>query len=205
MLDEWFEHEVKPRMRGWAFEVRDADDAVRVFEHEDDERRAHGVLGKRLAKDGHGMHPEKTRRVKSVRASKSRRGGSQRERSVAMLGFTHDWGRSRKGRWVVRRKTAKERFRRAVKGMSHGCRIHRRGTLREQQAVLSRKLRGHDADDGIPGNAHALTRLRFCGGEVRVQVARSARRTGCDDVEALQGGHDSRPAPPARVVPSASR
>ena len=36
VLDEWFEHEVKPRLRGRAFEVRYADDAVLVFEHEDD-------------------------------------------------------------------------------------------------------------------------------------------------------------------------
>ena len=39
VLDEWFEHEVKPRLRGRAFEVRYADDAVLVFEHEDDARR----------------------------------------------------------------------------------------------------------------------------------------------------------------------
>ena len=39
MLDQWFEHDVKPRLRGRAFEVRYADDAVLVFEHEDDARR----------------------------------------------------------------------------------------------------------------------------------------------------------------------
>ena len=47
VLDQWFEHEVKPRIRGRAFEVRYADDAVLVFEHEDDARRVLGVLAKR--------------------------------------------------------------------------------------------------------------------------------------------------------------
>ena len=45
VLDEWFEHEVKPRLRGRVFEVRYADDAVLVFEHEDDARRVLGGAG----------------------------------------------------------------------------------------------------------------------------------------------------------------
>ena len=89
VLDEWFEHEVKPRLRGRAFEVRYADDAVLVFEHEDDARRVLGVLAKRLEKYGLRLHPDKTRMVEFCRPSKSQRGGSQRERSFAMLGFTH--------------------------------------------------------------------------------------------------------------------
>ena len=102
VLDQWFEHEVKPRLRGRAFEVRYADDAVLVFEHEDDARRVLAVLAKRLEKYGLRLHPDKTRMVEFCSPSKSKRGGSQRERSFAMLGFTHYWGRSRKGRWVVK-------------------------------------------------------------------------------------------------------
>ena len=98
VLDEWFEHEVKPRLRGRAFEVRYADDAVLVFEHEDDARRVLGVLAKRLERYGLRLHRDKTRMVEFCSPSKSQRGGSQRERSFAMLGFIHYWGRSRKGR-----------------------------------------------------------------------------------------------------------
>ena len=160
VLDLWFEHEVKPRLRGRAFEVRYADDAVLVFEHEDDARRVLGVLAKRLEKYGLRLHPDKTRMVEFCRPSKSTRGGSQRERSFVMLGFTHYWGRSRKGRWVVKRKTAKDRFSRALRGFGQWCRNHRHWKLRDQQAVLSRKLRGHYAYYGITGNAAALSRLR---------------------------------------------
>ena len=142
VLDQWFEHEVKPRLRGRAFEVRYADDAVLVFEREDDARRVLGVLAKRLQKYGLRLHPDKTRMVDFRSPWKSPRGGSQRERSFAMLGFTHHWGRSRKGRWVVKRKTAKDRFSRALKAIGQWCRNHRHWTLREQQAALSRKLRG---------------------------------------------------------------
>jgi RNA-directed DNA polymerase len=48
VLDLWFEQEVKPRMRGRAFMVRFADDAVLGFEREDDARRVLDVLPKRL-------------------------------------------------------------------------------------------------------------------------------------------------------------
>ena len=161
VLDKWFEHEVKPRLRGRAFEVRYADDAVLAFEREDDARRVLAVLSKRLEKYGLRLHADKTRIVDFRNPQRSSRGGSQRERSFAMLGFTHYWGRSRKGRWVVKRKTAKDRFRRALRAMERWCRRNRHKSLPEQHAALSRKLRGHDAYYGITGNAQALTRMRF--------------------------------------------
>ena len=149
------------RLRGRAFEVRYADDAVLVFEHEDDARRVLGVLAKQLEKYGLRLHPGKTRMVEFCRPSKSSRGGSQRERSFAMLGFIHYWGRSRKGRWLVKRKTAKDRFSRALRGIGQWCREHRHWKLREQQVALSRKLQGHYAYYGITGNFQALNRFRF--------------------------------------------
>ena len=161
VLDQWFEREVKPRLRGRAFEVRYADDVAMVFEHEDDARRVLGVLAKRLEKYGLRLHPEKTRMVDFRSPRKSPRGGSQRERSFAMLGFTHYWGRSRKGRWIVKRKTAKDRLSRALRGIGHWCRNRRHWKLRDQQAGLSRKLRGHYAYYGITGNFQALNRFRF--------------------------------------------
>ena len=106
VLDLWFERDVKPRLRGRAVAVRFADDAVLAFEREEDARRVLAVLGKRFGKYGLRLHPEKTRLVDF--RSPSRR--TQRERSFALLGFTHHWGRSRKGRWVVQRKTAKDRL-----------------------------------------------------------------------------------------------
>ena len=138
VLDEWFEHEVKPRLRGRAFEIRYADDAVLVFEHEDDARRVLGVLAKRLEKYGLRLHPDKTRMVEFCRPSKSQRGGSQAERSFAMLGFTHYWGRSQEGAMGGQAKTAKDRLSRALWEIGHWCRTHRHWKLRDQQAALSR-------------------------------------------------------------------
>lgn len=159
VLDLWFEQEVKPRLRGRAFEIRYADDAALVFEREEDARRVLAVLAKRFARYGLRLHPEKTRLVNFRRPKQTARGGSQRERSFTLLGFTHYWGRSRKGRWVVQRKTNRDRFTRAVRAVGQWCRKHRHWPLADQQAALSRKLQGHYAYYGITGNARALGRF----------------------------------------------
>ena len=205
VLDEWFEHGVKPRLRGRAFEVRYADDAVLVFEHEDDARRVLGVLAKRLGKYGLRLHPQKTRMVEFCRPSKSTRGGSQAERSFAMLGFTHYWGRSRKGRWVVKRKTAKDRFSRALRDIGQWCRRHRHWPVREQWAALSRKLRGHYAYYGITGNYPALHRFRHeAARRWRTWLNRRHRRRCVSWERFLRLSH-TYPLPRARVVHSVYR
>jgi RNA-directed DNA polymerase len=61
VLDEWFEREVKPRLRGQAAEVRYADDFILCFQYREDAERVLEVLSKRFAKYGLTLHPEKTR------------------------------------------------------------------------------------------------------------------------------------------------
>jgi group II intron reverse transcriptase/maturase len=63
VLDEWFEHEVKPRLKGAAHEIRFADDAVLCFQYRGDAEKVMEVLPKRFAKYGLALHPEKTRLV----------------------------------------------------------------------------------------------------------------------------------------------
>jgi group II intron reverse transcriptase/maturase len=203
VLDRWFEHEVKPRLRGRAFMVRFADDGLLAFEREDDARRVMDVLPKRFERFGLTLHPEKTRLVDFRRPSPTGMAcGSQRERSFDLLGFTHYWGRSRKGRWVVQRKTAKSRFSRALRQIGQWCRINRHRPVAEQQQALSRKLKGHDAYYGITGNARALSRLRF---EVQQRwhkwLNRRSHATRLDwpTFKRLLKRH---PLPPARVVHS---
>jgi len=163
-LDKWFAQQVKPRLRGRAFMIRYADDAVLCFEREDDAQRAMRVLPKRLARFGLTLHPQKThmldfRRPRSDGPTNSsdRPGGRQ---SFEMLGFVHYWGRSRKGMWVIKRKTSPSRFSRARKRISQWCGRYRHEKVAKQHAVLVNKLRGHYAYFGITGNGHALNRFR---------------------------------------------
>lgn len=155
VLDEWFEKEVKPRLRGKVFTVRFADDAVLAFNNEADARRVLEVLPKRFARFGLVLHPTKTRLVRF------RPFRGQRAETFDFLGFTHYWGKSRRGYWIIKRRTAKDRFRRGLKQISRWCRLSRHLPLREQFSRLSRKLRGHFAYYGIQGNYKALQTFRF--------------------------------------------
>jgi len=205
VLDVWFEQEVKPRLQGRAFSIRFADDAVLGFEREEDARRVLEVLPKRFGKYGLTLHPEKTRLVDFRSPSRTGWGGSQRERSFEMLGFTHFWGRSRKGRWVVKRKTAKARFSRALKRVGQWCRRYRHWRVADQHAALSRKLRGHYAYYGITGNARAL--VRFCYEVERRWRKWLNRRSWATRVnwEKFDRLRERYPLPPPRVVHSIYR
>ena len=77
------------------------------------------------------------------------------------LGFTHYWGKSRKGQWVIRRKTSRKRSGRSLKRVSQWCRENMHQPLREQVESLGRKLKGHFGYYGITGNAQALRRYRW--------------------------------------------
>jgi len=154
VLDLWFEREVKPRMRGAAFLIRYADDAVLVFALEADARRVMDVLPKRFGKYGLTLHPEKTRRVSFKRPPIG--GSKSGTDTFDLLGFTHYWTKSRNGYWVIKRQTAKSRLQRALKRVADWCREHRHMPVRVQARILGQKLRGHYGYFGITGNSRAV-------------------------------------------------
>jgi RNA-directed DNA polymerase len=164
VLDEWIAREVQPRLQGHAFLVRYADDFVLGFTRENDARRVWDVLPKRFGKYGLTLHPDKTRLVAFRRPSAKPvpkgRPPAESPGTFDLLGFTHYWARSRKGTWVVKRKTAPSRFTRAVTKVAQWCRIHRHRPIAEQHRTLCQKLRGHFAYYGITGNSIALARFR---------------------------------------------
>jgi group II intron reverse transcriptase/maturase len=157
VLDMWFAKDVQSRMRGSAELVRYADDAVLVFEHESDARRVLAVLPKRFARFGLTLHPEKTRLVRFVRPGRrDQKKGRDRPDTFDFLGFTHYWGRSRKGNWVVRRRTSAKSFRKALKLVTEVVRRSRHLPLSVQQALLGSRLRGHYSYFGVTGNGERL-------------------------------------------------
>jgi len=164
VLDKWFEDVVKPRLRGSAFLVRYADDFVIVFTWERDAHRVMEVLPKRFGRYGLTLHPEKTRLIPFWRPRFSRGlSGSRvpRPGTFDLLGFTHYWARSRRGSWVVKRKTAKDRLRQGLKRVSAWCSENRHQPLGYQHRNLVAKLRGHYAYFGLTGNGRLLSQFRY--------------------------------------------
>ena len=162
VLDTWFERMVKPCMHGGSFLIRYADDAVMVFEKEEDARRVLEVLPKRFGKYGLTLHPEKTRLVAFRQPPKRRdsNGDGPGPGTFDLLGFTHYWGLSRRGHWVIRRKTASSRLSRALKRIGVWCRVNRHRPPAEQRLRLSMKLLGHYGYYGITGNMRSIEWFR---------------------------------------------
>jgi len=179
VLDEWFEHQVKPLMRGKVRLVRYADDFVIVFQSKYDAERVMNVISKRFEKYGLTVHSEKTRLVdfrppthperrREEQSSDSGKGG-RRSETFDLLGFTHYWGQTQKGNLAVKRKTMKSRLARSIQKIDQWCRSNRHKPIREQWKMLCAKVRGHYGYYGITGNIRSL-------GKFLHQVCRRWRR-----------------------------
>ena len=156
VLDEWFEHEVKPRLRGTAAEIRYADDFILCFQYREDAERVQRVLVKRFATYGLTLHPEKTRLLAFGRSALPRRPGAPQPATFDFLGFTHLCARSRRGRFAIHVRTMRKRLRRSVKAVAQWCQQHRHDPVEQQAAALNAKLRGHYQYYGRPTNSRCL-------------------------------------------------
>ena len=157
VLDVWFEEQVKPRLKGQAFAIRYADDALLCFQNREDAQRVLDVLPKRFAKYGLKLHPEKTRLVEfGRRAHDQAKRMKTKTATFDFLGFTHRAATSRNGKFTVHVGTMKKRLRRGLKAIADWCQRHRHDALDYQQRMLNAKLRGHYQYYGRPTNYRRL-------------------------------------------------
>lgn len=169
VLDQWFEREVQPRMKGRAFLVRYADDFVIGFEHEKDAHRVLEVLPRRFARYGLTLHPEKTRLVAfAPPSSKGKKDGKPpgvsgegSRGSFDFLGFTHRWKMSRKGTPVMQHGTSSKRLTRALKSLKQWLVENMHEPIREQWKTLCSKVRGHYHYYGVTGNSRAISAFSY--------------------------------------------
>jgi group II intron reverse transcriptase/maturase len=209
VLDDWFEREVRPRLKGRSFLTRYADDFVMGFACEEDARRVLAVLPKRFAKYGLTIHPEKTRLVPFERPDRTPKRADEERReppgTFDLLGFTHFWSRSLKGHPVVKRKTSRSRFSRGLRSLKEWFRANRHLDVSTQHQTLSQKLTGHFAYYGITGNSVALSRFRWSAARLWRRSLSRRRRDG-----ALAWDHFNRflerfPLPPPIAIHSVCR
>lgn len=159
VLDEWFVLEVRPRLQSLGELVRYADDFVFLFARKEDAERVLEVLPKRFGKYGLTLHPDKTRLVPFWRPGRDHDGKNGRPGTLDILGFTHYWGVSRRGKWIVKCSTAKDRYSRTLRRINEWCRTHRHDDVEVQHRALARKLNGHYAYFGVTSNYRAIAQL----------------------------------------------
>ena len=142
VLDAWFVRDVPPRLQGRCFVTRCADDCIIGCELEADARRVRPVLPKRCPRCKLTMHPEKTA-VMAFKKPPSRvpsAGGTGR---FDLLGCTHYWAKTRRGYWVLKRKTVGKRLRRCRQAIWTWCRDNRHTPWQAQSRTLGAQLRGY--------------------------------------------------------------
>ena len=160
VLDRWFEDEVVKRLRGKASLIRYADDFIIVFERQDDAERVMEVLGRRMLRYGLELHPDKTRLISFGWPPRWQDKGKG-PGTFDFLGFTVFWTRSRRGKWRVGIKTRRASLRKAIRANADWCRRHRHESVRDQHAMLCKKIRGHFNYFAINGNCESLQRLIY--------------------------------------------
>ncbi len=160
VVDEWFEKEIRPRMRGQGYEVRYCDDFVLLVQYKEEAEMILKELNQRLEANGLTANVEKTRVVSFGRYEKQ---NAQREgrkvNTFDFLGITHYIGVSRWGKFKVGRKTSKKRFRRSCVAMNRWlASIRNVLLLKEWWKLLTAKMRGHYAYYGVSDNSRSLSK-----------------------------------------------
>jgi hypothetical protein len=158
VLDQWFERDVLPRMKGKAHLIRYCDDFVIGFEREDDAKRVMGVLRSRFERYRLRLHSDKTRMLPFKRPDRDDVKGKGAV-TFDLLGFTVYWRRTQTGTWRPALKTRKARLRRAIMSVADWCRSHRHEPVKEQHAALTRRIEGHFNYFGVNGNLRSLQLL----------------------------------------------
>jgi RNA-directed DNA polymerase len=162
VLDRWARQWRRRHACGDVVIVRFADDFVAGFEHESDARRFLAELRQRMAKFGLELHPDKTRLIEfgrfAARDRKARRLG--KPETFDFLGSTHYCGRTKAGRFWVKRKTISKRMRAKLAEVKDQCLRRRHQPIPEQGRWLGSVLRGHLAYYAVRGNTQAGAAFR---------------------------------------------
>jgi group II intron reverse transcriptase/maturase len=180
VFDLWAERWRRREATGDMIIVRYADDIVVGFQHQADAERFQAELTQRLAAFALTLHPDKTRLIAFGRhaAEHRNRHGLGKPETFDFLGFTHICGRSRAGRFQLRRRTRRDRMRAKLHEIRDALWQHRHASLDEQGSWLRQVVGGYFAYHAVPTNSTALSEFR---GVVLWHWLRALRRRGQRD------------------------
>ncbi|MDR5728577.1 MAG: group II intron reverse transcriptase/maturase, partial [Terriglobia bacterium] len=163
VLDRWVRQWRRKHAHGDVIIVRFADDFVAGFEHQADAQQFLSDLRERLAKFSLELHPDKTRLIefgRNAARARSARGVGKPE-TFDFLGFTHICGKTKNGRFWMRRKTISKRMRAKLAEVKDQLRRRMHHPIPEQGAWLGSVVRGHLAYYAVPGNTDAVSAFRI--------------------------------------------
>lgn len=163
VFDLWAQQWRQRHARGDVILVRYADDIVAGFEHRAEAERFLADLRERMAQFGLRLHPQKTRLLEFGRfaAANRRARGLGKPETFNFLGFTHICGRSRRGGFLLKRKSRRDRMRAKLQAVKEGLIRRMHEPVDEQGAWLGRVVGGFFAYHAVPTNGNALAAFRY--------------------------------------------
>jgi group II intron reverse transcriptase/maturase len=169
-LDLWFSHRVKKQCRGEAYYFRFADDFLACFQYKSDAEDFENRLSERLEHFCLEIAKEKTRCIefgRFARRDAQRRG--QKPKEFTFLGLTHYCGKTRNGKFKVKRRTSRKALARSLREFTEWARKSR-AVLRKGEMLRRAKVRveGHlnyyaitDNSDKCSTYLHHVRRILF--------------------------------------------
>jgi hypothetical protein len=157
-INGWRQHEATGDM----IIVRYADDFIVGFQHEHEARRFLDELRERLGKFALPLHPEKTRLIEFGRGAveNRKRRGLGKPETFNFLGFTFICGKSRQGRFLIKRKSRRDRMRAKLKEIKEQLRRRMHQPIPAQGKWLMQVVSGYFNYHAVPTNCRALAAFR---------------------------------------------
>ena len=172
VIDLWAESWRQREATGDMIIVRYADDFIVGFQHEGDARRFLDELRNRLEEYALSLHPEKTRLIEFGRfaATNRKRRGFGKPETFNFLGFTFICGKSRRGKFLIQRKTRRDRMRSKLKELKQALRRRMHQDIPTQGKWLVQVVKSYFNYHAVPTNRHTLVVFRD-------EVTKAWRRT----------------------------
>ena len=158
VFDLWAERWRRREAHGDMNIIRYADDIIAGFEHEDDARRFWEQMRERLREFALTLHPQKTRLIEFGRHAAARRNerGLGKPETFTFLGFTHICGRSRTGKFLLTRKSRRDRMRAKLAEIKEALRRGMHRPIPAQGKWLRQVVSGYFAYHAVPNNGRSL-------------------------------------------------
>jgi group II intron reverse transcriptase/maturase len=180
VFDLWTERWRRRQAAGDMIVVRYADDIIVGFEHEADARRFLEEMRERLTAFALELHPEKTRLIefgRNAAQNRARRGLGKPE-TFNFLGFTFISGQTRRGKFLLQRKSRRDRLRAKLQEIKGELQRRMHEPIPEQGKWLRQVITGYFNYHAVPTNIEALRDFRDAA--VRLWRRSLARRSQLD-------------------------
>jgi RNA-directed DNA polymerase len=164
VFDLWVNRWRRREAKGDVIIVRYADDFIVGFQHESDAQRFLDAMCQRLQEFALSLHPDKTRLIEFGRfaATNRERRGFGKPETFNFLGFTFICGKSRAGKFLIHRKSRRDRMRARLKEIKEGMRLRMHWPIPQQGKWLAQVVGGYFNYHAVPTNSRSLRTFLRC-------------------------------------------